>query len=250
MVDLCKKKVGLTVVQVPNVLPLLPVIYDIQNIVTRPTLEKYTQGISKCLCSVFSCEVPINPFIAVLLLPPQNSQLASSCSRRQRFCPQVRWVSCFSLPLSPPAQPVPGSSHQPHVMMLSPRWLGQPQNLWPVSCAGLALQEAAINSSSLPGFLKNITGVFQSSHGTEMGQRQFSLPLRVPVLSLLFVFVLHTGIWSSFFSATSRFGQGCSQSSASIFFFLCELQCTSQVLFQIRNSSFREMISQKQLMAV
>lgn len=102
-------------------------------------------------------------------------------------------MSCFSLPLSPPAQPVPGSSHQPHVMMLSPRWLGQPQNLWPVSCAGLALQEAAINSSSLPGFLKNTTGVFQSSRGMEMGQRHFSLPLRVPVLSLLFVFVLHTG---------------------------------------------------------
>lgn len=34
--------------------PLLPVVCDIQHIITQPTLEKYIQVISKYLCSVFT----------------------------------------------------------------------------------------------------------------------------------------------------------------------------------------------------
>lgn len=34
--------------------PLLPVVCDIQHIITQPTLEKYIHVISKYLCSVFT----------------------------------------------------------------------------------------------------------------------------------------------------------------------------------------------------
>lgn len=122
--------------------PLLPVVCDIQHIITQPTLEKYIHVISKYLCSVFTwsaikslncCAFTI---IAELHLFPVVHELYYEA----KILPlgQVH-MQLFLLSPSSPAQPLTGSPDQPYLMLLSPCWLGQSQNPWLVSYAGVAL---------------------------------------------------------------------------------------------------------------
>lgn len=80
----------------------------------------------------------------------------------------------------------------------------QPTPVWPIAkslasllYAGVALKWAAVNYSSLCGFLEVIS--VPTWLKTETGQKRFSIPLRVPMLSLLFGFISHRGICSLFF---------------------------------------------------
>lgn len=125
--------------------PLSPAVYDIQNVVTGSTLEKYTQVISKYSCPVFTRGAikSFNCCAFTIAGLATGFQLSVDSSTRQRFCPRSgAYVAFSSLPLlisPPPAQPLAGSSDQPYLVLLSPCRLVQSQNLRPVSCPAVFL---------------------------------------------------------------------------------------------------------------